>query len=86
MINHLEVGLICDVITPVKLLHTNCYHAKICSADIYFVENHNNNNLYLFMVPITPCSWSWLMDYICSKSWGLMLTFGKFGRDASQEF
>ena len=53
MINHGEGGLICDVITHVKLLHTNCYQAKICSADIHLVENHNNN-LYLFMVPMTP--------------------------------
>ena len=50
MINHVEGGLICDVITHVKLLHTNCYHAKICSADIHLVENHNIN----FMVPMTP--------------------------------
>ena len=52
----------CDVITHVKLLHTSCYHTKICSADIYLVENHNNN-LYLFMVPMTPFRGSWLMDY-----------------------
>ena len=60
-INHKEGGLICDVITHVKLLHTNCYHAKIGSADIHLAENHNNN-LYLFMVPMTPFSGCWLMD------------------------
>ena len=39
--------LICDVITHVRLLHTNCYHTKIYSADIYLVEDQNNN-LYFF--------------------------------------
>ena len=52
----------CDVITHVKLLHTNCYHTQLFSAYIYLVENHNNN-LYFFMVPMTPFWGSWLMDY-----------------------
>ena len=63
MKNHREGGFICDVITYVKLLNTNCYHTKRCSANKHLVP------LYLFMVPMTPFLGSWLMDYVRWVRW-----------------
>ena len=38
-------GLICNAITYIKLLHSNCYHGKICSTYYIPCQKHNNNNL-----------------------------------------
>ena len=37
-------GLICNVITYIKLLHRNCYHTQIFRTYYIPCQKHNNNN------------------------------------------